>query len=347
MGFLLRDPETGTVTGQFPQGYPVWIAIAYGLDGVTGTRRVMAWWAILGVVAVYFAARRLIGPVPAAAAAMLLSVHVIQTWYARYPNSEIVTQALLFPALLAHAYAHEDEDAFFGPIAASLIGLVLLTRLPAIVVIGPVVAASLLAHVDGHRVRAGFLVMLAAWIAASVLYYLTQVRPYVDLPLFYVQHVLQPVHFIALAVAGLAICALLYAVRRPPVAAATRKWLPLALIAVVTAGGIYTLYFREPATLLAPHDAHAVRMFADIYVTRVALWLAIAGYALVVWRSFWRAPALILAVTTLSMLFLYKIRIWPEHFWLARRFLTEILPGTLIFATCCDFRADVDGENGV
>ena len=50
MGFHLRDPNAGTVTGQFPQGYPVWIAIAYGLDGVTGARRVIAWWAILAVL---------------------------------------------------------------------------------------------------------------------------------------------------------------------------------------------------------------------------------------------------------------------------------------------------------
>ena len=337
MGFLLRDPETGTVTAQFPQGYPVWIAIAYGLDGVTGTRRVIAWWAILGVVAVYFAARRLIGPVAAGGAAVLLSVHVIETWYARYPNSEIVTQALIFPALLAHAYAHEDENPFFGPIAASLLGLVFLTRLPAIVVIGPVVAASLLAHVDGHRTRAGFLVVLAAWMAAAAIYYLTQARPYIYIPLYYLQHVLRPVHHLALAVSGLAVCALLYAVRHPRVAALTRTWLPRALIAAVLAGGIYALYFREPTTLLAPHDAHAVRMFANLYVTRIVLWLAIIGYALVVWRSFWRAPALILGVTTLSILFLYKIRIWPEHFWLARRFLTEILPGTLIFASAALF----------
>ena len=106
------------------------------LDGVTGTRRVIAWWAILGVLAVYFAAKRLIGPIPAAAAAGLLCVHVIQTWYARYPNSEIVTQALMFPALLAHAYAHEDDDAFFGPIAASLLGLALFTRLPVAIALG-------------------------------------------------------------------------------------------------------------------------------------------------------------------------------------------------------------------
>ena len=31
------------------------------------------------------------------------------------------------------------------------------------------------------------------------------------------------------------------------------------------------------------------------------------------------------------------MRIWPEHFWLARRFLTEILPGALIFASAAIF----------
>ncbi len=144
MGFHLRDPDSGAVTGQFPQGYPVWIAIAYGLDGVTGTRRVIAWWAILGVLTVYFAACRLIGPLPAAAAAGLLCVHVIQTCYARYPNSEIVTQALVFAALLAHAYAHEDEDRFFGPVAASLLGLAFFTRMPVMLAIGAAIAASLL-----------------------------------------------------------------------------------------------------------------------------------------------------------------------------------------------------------
>src|SRR5262245_33092303 len=178
MGFHLRDPDVGSVTGQFPQGYPIWIAIAYGLDGVTGTRRVIAWWAILGVLAVYFAGTRLIGPVPAAAAAGLLCVHVIQTWYARYPNSEIVTQAMLFAALLAHAHAHEDEDRFFGPVAASLLGLALFTRFPAVLAVGAAVAASLLAHVSGHRPRAGFLLTLTAWSAAAGMYYLTQLRPY-------------------------------------------------------------------------------------------------------------------------------------------------------------------------
>ena len=336
MGFHLRNPDAGTVTGQFPQGYPIWIAIAYGLDGVTGTRRVIAWWAILGVVAVYFAANRLIGPVPAGAAAALLCVHVIQTWYARYPNSEIVTQALIFPALLAHAYAHEENDRFFGPIAASLLGLALFTRLPVILTVGAAVAASLLAHVSGHRARAGFLATLTGWLAAAGVYYTTQLRPYFGRPIAYLQS-LEMIHLVPLGAALIAVCGLLWAIRIPRVAAATRTWLPRCLIAMVTVGAVYALYFREPGGRLAPHDAHAVRVFADLYLTRVAFALAVAGYALVVWRSFWRAPALILAITMLSVVFFYKMRIWPEHFWLARRFLTEILPGALVFAAAAIF----------
>ena len=331
MGFHLRDPETGAVTGQFPQGYPIWVAIAYGLDGVTGTRRVIAWWAILGVLAVYFAGRRLIGAVPAAAAAGLLAVHVIQTWYARYPNSEMLTQGLVFAALLAHAYAHQDEDRFFGPIAASLLGLGLFTRFPVVIPVSVAVAASLLAPVSGHRARAGFLVTLAVWIVAAGAYYTTQLQPYFARPIDYFNS-LGPVYLVPLALAATVVAALLLAIRRPAVAAVVRTWLPLGLVATVVGSGIYALYFREPGGHLAPHDAHAVRVFVYLYFTPIAFGLALIGYALVVWRSFWRAPALILALTVIAGFFLYKMRIWPEHFWLARRFIPAILPGALIFA---------------
>ena len=297
--FICAILQRGSVTGQFPQGYPIWIAIAYGLDGVTGTRRVIAWWAILGVLAVYFAAKRLIGPLPAAAAAGLLCVHVIQTWYARYPNSEIVTQALLFAALLAHAYAHEDEDRFFGPVAASLLGLALFTRFPVVVAVGAAVAASLLAHVSGYRARAGFLVTMTAWVVAAGAYYLTQLRPYFDRPIAYLQ-LLAPIQLAALALAGAAGCALIWASRRPRASAAIRAFLPPTLITIVTIGGIYALFLREPGGMLAQHDAHAVRIFVDLYFTRLAFVFALIGYTLVAWRSFWRAPALILTITTLA-----------------------------------------------
>ena len=58
--------------GQFPHAFPSWIAIGYGLDGLSGARRAVGAWAILGLLAVYFAGARLAGRAPAFVAALLL-----------------------------------------------------------------------------------------------------------------------------------------------------------------------------------------------------------------------------------------------------------------------------------
>jgi len=61
MGFYILNPETGATVSQFPHVYPASIAIGYALDGLTGARRVFAFWGVLGVVAVYFLGARLAG----------------------------------------------------------------------------------------------------------------------------------------------------------------------------------------------------------------------------------------------------------------------------------------------
>ena len=93
---------------------------------------------------------------------------------------------------------------------------------------------------------------------------------------------------------------------------------------------VYALVFRQPGGKLTDYDAYALRNFADFYFTRPALVAALVGYALVVRGLFWRDPALILTLTAFSLFFFYKIRIVPEHFWAARRFIPVILPGALL-----------------
>ncbi len=137
-----QDPDTGAVVGQFPHVFPASIAIGYGLDGLTGARRAVGVWAILGVLAVYFR-----GPRACSArrrprtAAALLTLNVAQVWFARYPNAEMVMQALLFAALLASARAHVDGDGFFAPVAGTLLGLLLFLRFDAVLGIAAVLAA--------------------------------------------------------------------------------------------------------------------------------------------------------------------------------------------------------------
>src|SRR5262249_57188466 len=66
------------------------------------------------------------------------------------------------------------------------------------------------------------------------------------------------------------------------------------------------------------------------YFTVPALIAALIGFALVVRARFWDDPAFAVLVTAFSLLLFYKIRIVPEHFWAARRFLAVILPGGLL-----------------
>jgi hypothetical protein len=332
MGFYVRDPDAGAVVGQFPHFFPASIAIGYGLDGLTGARRVVGFWAILGVLALYFVAARLIGRPAAAAAAALLVLQVIEVWFARYPNSEVVMQALLFAALLATARGHVDDDRFFAPVAGILLGLLLFVRFDAVLGIAAVVAALALGLVAGGRLRVSFFVGLILTAALAVAYMSSLMRAYVDLPIIFVSNLLWWHYLLLTLGAALAAAACFAGARFPVLSNAVRRGVPTLLSVVLVAAAIYAMYLRAPVTgKLAERDAYAVRTFASFYLTVPGLLAALLGFVLLARRAFWRAPELFLTVATFSFFFFYKIRIVSDHFWMTRRFLPVILPGALLF----------------
>ncbi|MGE5197989.1 MAG: hypothetical protein ACM3H9_00010, partial [Rhodospirillaceae bacterium] len=337
MGFFVADASRGEVMGQFPHAFPSWIAIAYGLDGLSGARRAVGAWAILGLVAVYFAGTRFAGRAPAFAAALLLGVNVAEVWYARYPNSEVMQQALLFAALLALARAYRDGDRFFAPVAAVLLGTIMFVRLDSLVVVGTVCASLLLLIADGKRLGWPFLAPLAALLAVAAAYYAGPMRAYFAIPLMQVGGA----PGLLGALASLILAAL--AVRRvrkasPAAIGVLRRWAPRLLAAAVVALAVYAYFLREPAGLLAAHDAHAFRVFGW-YVGPLGLAAAVAGFVALAWTRFWKDPVLLTTGALVSVFFFYKIRIVPEHFWQARRYLPVILPFTCLMMAAGAFVA--------
>ena len=103
------------------------------------------------------------------------------------------------------------------------------------------------------------------------------------------------------------------------------------LIAVVLGLAVYAWFFRTTSGRTAEHDAMALRTFA-LYVTPWAIVAALIGYVAAVRRRFTQDPVFLLTLTIYACFFFYKIRIVPEHFWMARRFLPVILPGALLLA---------------
>jgi len=334
MGFYIRNPDTGAVVGQFPHFFPASIAIGYGIDGLTGARRAVGAWAMLGLLALYFVGARLLGRTAAWAAATLLGLQVIQVWFARYPNTEVVMQALLFAALLANARAHVDGDRFFAPIAGGLLGLLLFVRFDAVIGIVAALAALALGVVAGGRVRAAFIGMLALTAALAAVYLLGPMRGYADLPIVFLSN-LPWWHYALLAGAALVSVVILIAGPRVrTLGGIVNRIVPTMLTIAILGGAVYALYAREPIDkVLAARDAYALRTFTNFYLTLPGLLAALVGVVLLARRAFWRAPDLFLTVATFSFFFFYKIRIVSDHFWMARRFLPVILPGALLFAS--------------
>lgn len=337
MGFFVLDPGTGRVVGQFPHLFPASIAIGYGLQGLTGALRTTTIWAVLGVIAVYFAGRRVFGTAAAAAAAVLLALNVAQVWFARYPNSEVVMQALLFAALLAYARAHVDGLSFFSPIAGGVLGLLLFLRLDVGLAIAAVVSVGFVGLVTRQAPRLSFWVSLALPSVLAAFYMLGPMRPHWHRYQVFLVN-LGPLQYLAIGVLGLLLAAMVVAGRRnPKTTSAVRRILPIALATVLVGAGLYALFLREPAGKLAAHDAYALRTFANIYFTVPGVLAALLGFWLMVRDRFWKAPALFLTIAIFAASMFYKIRIVPEHFWMSRRFIPVILPGALLFVCAAAF----------
>jgi hypothetical protein len=330
MGFFIDDPGTGTVIGQFPHLFPASIAVGYGLNGLSGARQSVGAWAILGLVTIYFVGTRLFGRLGGAIAAGLLAVNVVEVWFARYPNSELAMQTLVFAAVLALAHARAGSRTFFGALAGALLGLQLFLRFDVIPAIAAFSAAAAIGALTRERVGWAFGVALAVTGGAGLWYLAVLMRVY-SARLFAYTANLGGWTLIVLGTVAFLIFRLLirWIARSERRAAAVRRAVPIGLAAAVVGLAIYAYFFRQAGGRLAEADAMAFRTFAW-YLTPWGVAAAVAGLALLVTRSFWREPALLLTIITYAIFLFYKTRIVPVHFWSARRMLAVILPGAVL-----------------
>lgn len=331
MGFFLQNPEAGSVVGQFPHLYPASIALAYDIGGIRAALGAVGFWAVLGVVAVYLVGARLIGRPAAFAAGVLLSFNLAQVFFGGYPNTEMVMQALLFAAVLALARAQQDGDAFFGPVAGVLAGLLIFLRQDAPLAVGALGVAAVAAWVvDSKRPRIGFIVPLAVAAIAGWFYWSGPMRA----TFWRTQMVIG--RYPAWAVIGglvAAIAVIALALRLKSLKSDwTRRAVPMASVAVLIALALYAWFLRQPGGKLTDFDAATFRTFVEVYAFPLGIIAALVGLLVVVPRHFWRDPGFMIVTAVFAVVFFDDLRIWPEHLWMARRFLPVILPATLLFA---------------
>ena len=334
LGFFVVDQDAGEVVGQFPHLYPVWIAIAYDTLGLTGARYVHGLWALLGVLAVYFAGAYVLGRRAAFAGAALLAVNVAQVWFARYFCAEMIVQPLVFAGVLAYARAHVDGDRSFAPVASVLLGLSLFAHILGVLVIGAVVLAALLGRADGQRLQAGFVAPLVTLTTMAVTYYATVLAHYVP---FWQLLALGPLRLALAAGATAGAAGLFLALHRAPVAAAVRLWLPRLLAATVWVLAAYVLLVREGGARNPETDPYWLHLYTSFYLHAVGLAGALVGCAVVTGERFWRGSVLMLVAATFTVVIFYNASITPDHFWAARRYVLVILPASLLLVGAAAF----------
>jgi hypothetical protein len=257
------------------------------MNGLSGARQAVGVWAILGLLAVYYAGARQFGVVAGAAAAALLAINVLQVWFARDPSAEMVSQPLIFAACLAFGYAMQGSRGFFGTIAGALVGLMLFV--------------ALRQHPDdrdgrrsrgaaclprARRIGAAFAVALVSTSALGFWNLHGPMRGYADYPSAVIRDRGGLWLVVPLALGALVVQQLL---KREAVGGLARRWIPITGAVALVGLAIYAYFFRQQAGRLAIHDAMAFRAFAW-YVTPALLGLGVAGIALSTMRQFWTNP---------------------------------------------------------
>jgi Dolichyl-phosphate-mannose-protein mannosyltransferase len=183
-GLLSRDRTPPTLLNYFPGGIqatddgkvelnffhlvPVWMAAFDVAFGPEAACRVNAVFGVLAVAFVWAAGRRLSSRWSGAAAAGLLAVSFAEIWFARFPTTEVVTQAFVAGSLWALLVASDGGPTVAGTLAGLALGLGAFCRIDALVVTAvPLLAVAAGSVVLDRTMRAAWRPFLLAGVATT------------------------------------------------------------------------------------------------------------------------------------------------------------------------------------
>lgn len=336
-GYGLENPATAKVGPHGLHLYPTWIATASGLYQMKSGLYATPFFAMLGVLGLFFALRRIFDFEVAAWAAACLAVIQIQIWFARFPNAEVVVQFLYATTLLFLFFMEEKRSTIAGAIAGVALGSTLLARMENVlflVPIGLVLGWKRLKHELGTPELAfvGGFSLLAIHAAIH--------DRFVSWP--YVSSILGRHYWRFLgdnlwAVAAVGIVGFVIVDQlgqRLPSWTYTfvqsnrfRLAAAVALFALAAFTYFVRPFWHGPRT--APHDAEAfLRMSWYLYPIGVAL--AVSGAMILLVRAKKTQVFFLLTGLTFSLFFFYKVRVWHDHYFAMRRFIPVILPSLIV-----------------
>lgn len=352
-GYYVSDTVPGQIIPQFYALQAVSIAILMTMGGVPLGLLSTPLWGLIGIAAVYFLARGLFGRRAALLAATLLGIVILQSWFARYPTAEVLTQSFVFAGLYAlnRTLRKHNPEHSWGLLAGLWLGLLSLIRIDMVLVTG--VLALLLIVLAGARRWSGgvtsFTVMLGVLTVQGSAQAIFFAWPYTYSTFRGVANTLLGRNSVLWLGAGLmGVVALFVGARWFDRVGEERRqhwlrWVSGVVIVLICGAALYAYVLRpvvEPAFVVdywyggsqftSTNRENLVRL--GWYVTPAGLLIALLGLCLMVWRERSLPARVFIAVTLLStMVYVISILNNPHHIYAMRRYVPVVIPALMIW----------------
>lgn len=142
-GGIQLETTENRVRPNFFHLLPVWIANLETIAGPRGGYYASPLFALLAVAALWLLAREVSTPLAAGVAAALLATSFAEVWFARFPASEIPAQFFILSGVYFAALWIRRNIPVAGLCAGTAFGLAAFTRIDALLLASPLVAAFL------------------------------------------------------------------------------------------------------------------------------------------------------------------------------------------------------------
>lgn len=321
---------------QFMHLFPAIGAIFYELAGIEGVVRTNAFISVFSLFSFFMVTRRLTGPTYALFATLALALNAAYIWNARITLTETLAVGLLFSGLYLLIKAYDLRSALWAAASGAVLGLAVLNRVDgvfnALIILG-VAGMTLLRPID---LKIIFLPLIGAYFIFSTWAYLDgYLHTY---PYFYDLWTKGPLkklfffNYGTLALSALAIIIF----RHRPLKDINLDALIVALmkLAIILLG---VWFFFAMFIWQFFDDSFNARSLYELswYVTPIIFALTLYGLWQTIILKNQQPILLSLMIIAICVFFVFTWRpsITPDHIWASRRWVAQVIPLLIVFAT--------------